>query len=569
MPYKEFYDSDLQDFEQDRSMLGGTIIDGQEQSCEYIPDLPYTGEDPCTHLVDLDDLTEDEQSYIYLQLKDPIYIHEINPESFNGEEKEHPDYIKITLNTTLNSTNITDFENLGLTDFPRDKYIYIDNNTSDNNSICSQYLLGKSKIVNIINYGEGVTDNTEIIIGGPNKAYILPRHTEDSPDGTYKMGDIDIGGSNACQLIGIYDIESYFTNNTNGINDEDTRSVGQRKSDACYYNPRGACNYEISGDELHGNCVSCSLYKDEVSCFGNNEVNQYSRCGWGSIKDMCEVIGEMDECKKIHIDGCEWDPAKEKCSLNKLTDDDGNPLVDKVGCVKCDDIRHRNTCNSMKNCFWDRLTETTDSIGRCRACSNIGDPTNGTGDSNKGFNVAEDQKRKTCDDYQLTEGQCEFRNPENRVSGLDSDLHIFSSDFLGTNSITGKILNSWKIIFDDVFLDANQNDEEYANECEQNPGLCKCSPTRLYPLFPDWIIHNLIFLLIFGPFIVYFGYAWYKVLISPCVFDVELETIDNTADKSKPDISELLETLTDGIAKKLKEEVKEGSKEMRGLWKKP
>ena len=32
-------------------MLGGTIIDGQEQSCEYIPDLPYTGEDPCTHLV--------------------------------------------------------------------------------------------------------------------------------------------------------------------------------------------------------------------------------------------------------------------------------------------------------------------------------------------------------------------------------------------------------------------------------------------------------------------------------------------------------------------------------------
>ena len=80
------------------------------------------------------------------------------------------------MNTTLNSTNITDFENLGLTDFPRDKYIYIDNNKSDNNSICLQYLLGKSKIVNIINYGEGVTDNTEIIIGG---------------------------GSNACQLIGI------------------------------------------------------------------------------------------------------------------------------------------------------------------------------------------------------------------------------------------------------------------------------------------------------------------------------------------------------------------------------
>ena len=56
------------------------------------------------------------RGYIYLQLKGYIYGHEINPESFNGEEKTS-DYIKITLNTTLNSTNITDFENLGLTDF--------------------------------------------------------------------------------------------------------------------------------------------------------------------------------------------------------------------------------------------------------------------------------------------------------------------------------------------------------------------------------------------------------------------------------------------------------------------
>ena len=555
MPYKEFYDSDLQDFEQDCSILGGTIIEGQEQSCEYIPDLPYTGEDPCTHLVDLDDLTEDEQRlYLFTTKGTPIYIDEIRPEIFDGEEKEHPDYIKIILDTTLNSTNITDFENLGLTDFPRDKYIYIDNNTSDNNSICSQYLLGKSKIVNISNYGEGVTANTEIIIGGPNKAYILPRHTEDSPDRTYKMGDIDIGGSNACQLMGIYDIESYFTNNTH---DADTRSADQRKSDACYYNPRGACNYESSGD-----CVSCALYKDEVSCFGNNDPNEYSRCGWGSIKDMCEVIGEMDECKKMHIDGCEWDPAKEKCSLNKLTDDDGNPLVDKVGCVKCDDIRHRNTCNSMKNCFWDRLTETADGIGRCRACSNIGDPNSGTDDPNKDIihvSGLSTDPNTMCDDYQLTEGQCEFRNPENRVSGLDSDLHIFSSEFGDTNSFTGKIWNSWKIIFDDVFLSANQIPDE--NECSDDDVQCKCSPTRLYPLFPDWIIHNLLFLLVFGPFIAYFGYAWYKVLISPCVFEDFEEVKDAVEEVSKPDVSELLETLTEGIAKKLKSEVKEGAKE--------
>ena len=46
------------------------------------------------------------------------------------------------------------------------------------------------------------------------------------PDGTYNMGDIDIGTSNACQLMGIYDIESYFTNNTH---DADTRSAKQRE----------------------------------------------------------------------------------------------------------------------------------------------------------------------------------------------------------------------------------------------------------------------------------------------------------------------------------------------------
>ena len=555
MPYKEFYDSDLQDFEQDCSILGGTMIDGQEQSCEYIPDLPYTGEDPCTHLVDLDDLTEDEQRlYLFATKGGPIYIEKITPESFDGEEKDHPDYIKITLNTTLGNANINDFVNLGITEFPRDKYIYIDNNTTDNNSTCSQYLLGKSKIVKIANNN----GKTEIIIGGPNKAYILPRHTEDSPDGSYEMGDIDIGGTNACELMGIYDIETYFTNNTN---DADTRSAGQRKSDACYYNPRGACNYETSSDGSSGDCVSCALYEDEVSCFGNNDTNEYSRCGWGSIKDMCEVIGEMDECKKMHIDGCEWDPAKETCSLNKLTDDDGLPLVDKVGCVKCDDIGHRNTCNSMKNCFWDRLTKTDDDVGRCRACSNIGDPTNESTDSNKGVNVPElTDTLDQCDEYQLTEGQCEFRNPENRVSGLDTDLHIFSSEFGDMNSISGKILNSWKIIFDDVTGQANEKLDD--NECLDDDVQCKCSPTRLYPLFPDWIIHNLIFLLIFGPFIAYFGYAWYKVLISPCVFDLELETIEDSIEEvSKPDVSELLETLTEGIAKKLKEEVKEGAKE--------
>ena len=87
---------------------------------------------------------------------------------------------------------------------------------------------------------------------------------------------------------------------------------------------------------------------------------------------------------------------------------------------------------SMKNCFWDRLTETTDSIGRCRACSNIGDPTNGTGDSNKGFNRSclEDQKRKTCDDYQLTEGQCEFRESTIIILKIELITFILASPYI-------------------------------------------------------------------------------------------------------------------------------------------
>ena len=167
-------------------------------------------------------MTEDEQRLYLFASKGGVYIDKITPESFDGEEKEHPDYIKITLNTTLGNANINDFDNLELTEFPRDKYIYIVYNTTDNNSICSQYLLGKSKIVKIADKD----GKTEIIIGGPNKAYILPRHTEDSPDETYKLGDIDIRGSNACELMGIYDIESYFTNHPN---ESDTRSAGQRK----------------------------------------------------------------------------------------------------------------------------------------------------------------------------------------------------------------------------------------------------------------------------------------------------------------------------------------------------
>ena len=192
--------------------------------------------------------------------------------------------------------------------------MYIDNNSNHIESVCSQYLVGKSRIVQIKNIGSG-SGNTEIIIGGPNKSYILPR----SPN---NPSVIDIGNTDTyfdCQFRGIYDLDQYYTNNPNSASQTNTQTPEQRKQSACLNNPKGACNYE-RGTET---CVSCTLYRDEFSCFGGDNPDDYSRCGWGSIEDMCGVIGDMAECKKMHLDGCEWDPAEEKCALNKLTNTNG------------------------------------------------------------------------------------------------------------------------------------------------------------------------------------------------------------------------------------------------------
>lgn len=538
MDEQDLYEDDLQDFEQDCNILGGTIIDGQEQSCDYIPDIPYIGEDPCSHTVNLDDLTEDEMSNYFFGATSTITVDSITPKNLQGESNEHPDYITITLNVKLDNTNINDFDLInGLDEFPNNKYIYIDNNTNLN-SVCSEYILGKSKIIKY----ENTDTKTEITIGGPNKAYILPRYTEDSQDGNHKIGDIYFGGNDACVVKGIYDIENYYVNS----GDITGESVAQRQRQACYSNPNGACNYELSKSSDDGDCVSCSLYKDEASCFGNNDTNIYSRCGWGSIKDMCEVIGEMDECKKMHLDGCEWDPKTEKCSLNKFTDDDGNPLVDKVGCVKCNDIGHKNTCNSMKNCFWDSLTNKDgDNIGECRACSSIDDEINDIEVTNLEGNVAR------CDEFQLTQGQCEFRNPNNKVSGFESEFKLgIGTGFLDLSTISSQAESSWKVIWNAITgSDASDilTDNIKSSECSENPENCKCSPTRLYPFFPDWIIHNLVFFIVFVPFIVYFAYAWYKVLISPDVFENELVKIGEKRDKKSASVGKLLNNIKNSI----------------------
>jgi hypothetical protein len=490
---------DLLDMADDCSILGGTVVQGRSESCEYQPDIPYTGEDPCSHTVDLDDLTESEQLQYFFSANTSIHVASISPVSLDGNTETHPHYIEITLTHPLGSETIRNFESMvGMSDtYPKHKFLYIDNNSGTVDTLCSQYVLGKSKIVKLDN-SEGVA---KITIGGPNKAYILPRDT---------TGNITIGGPTACECRGVYDLESYYTNSEGSVSSTSSTTDSSLRAAACYQNPDGACTYEHTSTH----CVSCSLYKDEQSCFGNNNPGEFSRCGWGSIKDVCGVIGDMDECRKMHLDGCEWNPDTQTCSLNKLTDDDGNPLVDKVGCIKCDDIQHQHTCNGMKNCFWDKLTNTDgDNIGQCRACSSIGDPNgegisvdNATWDPIQGndYNAI-----NACDDFQLTGGQCEFRNPSSKVTGMEEfGLSKLEQDYEDI------LQDIWDVISDPLGETPIRNE----NECVTDSTKCTCSPARLYPLFPDWILHNLLFLLVFLPFGVYFMYAWWQVFVSPTKF---------------------------------------------------
>ena len=62
-------------------------------------------------------------------------------------------------------------------------------------------------------------------------------------------------------------------------------------------------------------------------------------CGWGSV-----IFGtSIEKCRKnAHMGWLSPDVATETCQLNELTDDDGNPLVDKIGCMTVL-MHHRET----------------------------------------------------------------------------------------------------------------------------------------------------------------------------------------------------------------------------------
>tara|TARA_B100000035_G_scaffold253270_1_gene222639 strand:- start:2262 stop:4820 length:2559 start_codon:yes stop_codon:yes gene_type:complete len=183
--------------------------------------------------------------------------------------------------------------------------------------------------------------------------------------------------------------------------------------------------------------------------------------------------------------------------LNEMKDTDGNPLVSKIGCVKCSEIQHRDACDSIKNCFWDAVTPTDDGIGQCRACSSITeDNTDGILDETGSTTF------QKCDNFQLTRGQCQFRSPSEETTGIWDSMTHFLTDEVN--------------LMEELFTTPDISEGEHS-VCESEGG-CKCLPTRLYPLFPDWIFHNIVLLVVFIPFVIYFIVAWYRIFCSPFRF---------------------------------------------------
>ena len=369
-------------------------------------------------------------------------------------------------------------------------------------------------------------------------------------------------------MEGFYDLTTYASDN--GIN----------AKLSCINKP--GCNYESDtivatdggdGDD-DGLCNSCSLYPNEEECY-LSDYNKRSSCGWGSIKNVCETMYNIDDCHNMYIDGCRWDIATQRCTLSNLSDDDGNPLVGKVGCIKCGDIKTYQACNSIDNCFWN----IGDNI--CEACSS--------------------RNRSHCGDTDdASRGRCQFRDNELYSEGFDTsqllgDIFEDEQELLKLsfkNSWFESLLNSIgfnigcsahnddrdaciqdsrKCVYmgdeddglcmncEDIIDSGNCNtngncywdedldtcltnkDEELCSDTDK----CQCLPVKQYPLFPDWTLHNLVFLIVFVPFMLYFIYAWYYVLLSPNMFD------SVTIKQSGGDLAEL-ESYTRGQVNKLK-----------------
>ena len=358
----------------------------------------------CTS-ADFDTLPKEQRDKALKKLNNPIPIKKLIPECHNKDSgcsgptpKSPPDAFKLIINN--NNINKGDYINI--------------TNGRDTSKMCNPLISGHSLVLD--------AGGTFVIIKGPNTTYTLA---------TNEYNEYEIGN---CVISEIYSFED--------------NKHPQKSRELCESNKGGSCtyvdkSYMVDGDyEGSTNCMSCSLIKTRNECITNNKT---SSCGWGEIRNVCEVIGNIGECNDMYVEGCAWDTDREMCTLNPAKDDDGDQGRQSEGCMKCDDIQHRHTCDSLSNCFWNKsITGKTvkgHKKGVCQSCSKL--------DS------------KSC--IEDTGGQCQWRtNKTHYTKKLDEAA--------------------------DNLINKLSSDPQYTDKP-------RCYASRLYPFIYQWIWYNRTYLL--------------------------------------------------------------------------
>tara|TARA_Y100000389_G_scaffold129980_1_gene127394 strand:+ start:9126 stop:22271 length:13146 start_codon:yes stop_codon:yes gene_type:complete len=353
---------------------GGVFIDEKESSCTYNSTNWLPLEDPCK-LPYNDDLNkmkkEDiEKKYNELLGGKSLKILDLKPECLSGDEdckqgKTHPNVFKLTVDDA--------------SDIKIGNYINI--NYDDFGDSCQPYILGYSVVLD-------VRSKKYIYIKGPSQSYLL----EQDPLNKNKY---DIGDN--CKIDQVYSAKGSSSDNE----DKDKQQCISKDR------TNGSCTYIESEDPEYqsGECKSCSLITTRNECVDKNYT---SSCGWGEIRDICESIGDIGECNDMYIEGCYWDKSREMCLLNEMRREQG--------CMKCNDIKHKNTCDTLSNCYFERRESRLTggqrevsvnefhgtSLGECRSCS---DAFPGEGKINDSSMKDMAEKCNT-----LSSGKCQWRN---------------------------------------------------------------------------------------------------------------------------------------------------------------
>lgn len=353
---------------------GGTFIDERESSCTYNSTNWLPLEDPCKlpYNDDLNKMKKEDIKKEYNELLGgkSLKILDLKPECLSGDEdckqgKTHPNVFKLTVDDA--------------SDIKIGNYINI--NYDDFGDSCQPYILGYSVVLD-------VRSKKYIYIRGPSQSYLL----EQDPLNKNKY---DIGDN--CKIDKVYSAKGSSSDNED-INKQQCISKDRTN---------GSCTYIESEDPEYqsGECKSCSLITTRNECVDKNSV---SSCGWGEIRDICESIGDIGECNDMYIEGCYWDKSREMCLLNEMRREQG--------CMKCNDIKHKNTCDTLSNCYFERRESRLTggqrevsvnefhgtSLGECRSCS---DAFPGEGKIND--SSTKDMAKK-CNT--LSSGKCQWRN---------------------------------------------------------------------------------------------------------------------------------------------------------------